>query len=210
MVSTQTLLLKHSYRRQGKEKNRILQEGGAFLPLSCGFQAPTLRLPHSGPADILGTEGFRVASQAPCKRMENGRKPRTEQKRPKNRKLSTARSGEERSKTIFGFSTFFSAIFGPIFPHFWRLLRTLLRTLPHNLLRTFLEARLALRPLNRAPKFRLITSRRKSLEVGSDPPFSSSLLLSSVLVRYGQMKRRHLRKSTAGRPGMPGQTCPFC
>ena len=29
----------------------VLQKGGAFLPLSCGFQAPTFRRPHLGPAD---------------------------------------------------------------------------------------------------------------------------------------------------------------
>ena len=28
-----------------------LQESGAFLPLSCGFQGPTFRLPPLGPAD---------------------------------------------------------------------------------------------------------------------------------------------------------------
>ena len=31
-----------------------LQESGAFLPLSCGFQAPTFRHPRLGQADILG------------------------------------------------------------------------------------------------------------------------------------------------------------
>ena len=30
-----------------------LQESGAFLPLSCGFQAPTFRHPRLGPADFL-------------------------------------------------------------------------------------------------------------------------------------------------------------
>ena len=29
-----------------------LQESGAFLPLSCGFQAPTFRNPRFGPADL--------------------------------------------------------------------------------------------------------------------------------------------------------------
>ena len=29
-----------------------LQESGAFLPLSCGFQAPTFRHPRFGPADF--------------------------------------------------------------------------------------------------------------------------------------------------------------
>ena len=32
------------------------QESGAFLPLSCGFQAPTFRLPRLGPADYFDTE----------------------------------------------------------------------------------------------------------------------------------------------------------
>ena len=30
-----------------------LQESGAFLPLSCGFQAPTFRHPRFGPADLF-------------------------------------------------------------------------------------------------------------------------------------------------------------
>ena len=30
-----------------------LQESGAFLPLSCGFQAPTFRHPRLGPAELL-------------------------------------------------------------------------------------------------------------------------------------------------------------
>ena len=34
-----------------------LQESGAFLPLSCGFQAPTFRHPRLGPADeVLGRD----------------------------------------------------------------------------------------------------------------------------------------------------------
>ena len=32
-----------------------LQESGAFLPLSCGFQAPTFRHPRWGPADVQGS-----------------------------------------------------------------------------------------------------------------------------------------------------------
>ena len=31
-----------------------LHESGAFLPLSCGFQAPTFRHPRLGPADFRG------------------------------------------------------------------------------------------------------------------------------------------------------------
>ena len=33
-----------------------LQESGAFLPLSCGFQAPTFRHPRFGPADVASPE----------------------------------------------------------------------------------------------------------------------------------------------------------
>ena len=36
-----------------------LQESGAFLPLSCGFQTPTFRLPCLGPADDF--DSFRLA-----------------------------------------------------------------------------------------------------------------------------------------------------
>ena len=32
----------------------VLQESGAFLPLSCGFQAPTFRHPPLGPAERSG------------------------------------------------------------------------------------------------------------------------------------------------------------
>ena len=34
-------------------ENPALQESGPFLPLSFGFQAPTFRRPHLGPADLL-------------------------------------------------------------------------------------------------------------------------------------------------------------
>ena len=33
-----------------------LQESGAFLPLSCGFQAPTFRHPRLGSADAIASE----------------------------------------------------------------------------------------------------------------------------------------------------------
>ena len=36
-----------------------LQESGAFLPLSCGFQAPTFRHPRLGPADNSRKRFFR-------------------------------------------------------------------------------------------------------------------------------------------------------
>ena len=36
-----------------------LQESGAFLPLSCGFQAPTFRHPRLGPADRIDLKVFR-------------------------------------------------------------------------------------------------------------------------------------------------------
>ena len=39
-----------------------LQESGAFLPLSCGFQAPTFRHPRLGSADPLFLMGYRVGS----------------------------------------------------------------------------------------------------------------------------------------------------
>ena len=37
-----------------------LQESGAFLPLSCGFQAPTFRHPRFGPAELQSLGDFRV------------------------------------------------------------------------------------------------------------------------------------------------------
>ena len=39
-----------------------LQESGAFLPLSCGFQAPTFRHPRFGPAEIIQVEFYRVGN----------------------------------------------------------------------------------------------------------------------------------------------------
>ena len=39
-----------------------LQESGAFLPLSCGFQAPTFRHPCLGPADGCSCWGTRPAA----------------------------------------------------------------------------------------------------------------------------------------------------
>ena len=39
-------------------KKAALQESGAFLPLSCGFQAPTFRLPRLGPADSKNRNNF--------------------------------------------------------------------------------------------------------------------------------------------------------
>ena len=39
-----------------------LQESGAFLPLSCGFQAPTFRHPRLGPADNLAEEKLVLAN----------------------------------------------------------------------------------------------------------------------------------------------------
>ena len=39
-----------------------LQESGAFLPLSCGFQAPTFRHPRLGPAEIQNRHPNRILS----------------------------------------------------------------------------------------------------------------------------------------------------
>ena len=44
-----------------------LQESGAFLPLSCGFQAPTFRHPRLGPADFSFCGAFRCCVvYSPC------------------------------------------------------------------------------------------------------------------------------------------------
>ena len=45
------LLLRQGDTMQYNIEKAALQESGAFLPLSCGFQAPTFRHPHLGPAD---------------------------------------------------------------------------------------------------------------------------------------------------------------
>ena len=41
-----------SKKPQRNIEKAALQESGAFLPLSCGFQAPTFRHPRLGPADF--------------------------------------------------------------------------------------------------------------------------------------------------------------
>ena len=43
-----------SKKMQCNIEKAALQESGAFLPLSCGFQAPTFRHPRLGPADQSG------------------------------------------------------------------------------------------------------------------------------------------------------------
>ena len=43
-----------SEKLQCNIEKAALQESGAFLPLSCGFQAPTFRHPRLGPVDFLG------------------------------------------------------------------------------------------------------------------------------------------------------------
>ena len=43
-----------SERLQCNIEKAALQKSGAFLPLSCGFQAPTFRHPRLGPADVAG------------------------------------------------------------------------------------------------------------------------------------------------------------
>ena len=46
-----------SEKLQCNIEKTALQESGAFLPLSCGFQAPTFRCPRSGPVELLGGGG---------------------------------------------------------------------------------------------------------------------------------------------------------
>ena len=43
-----------------------LQESGAFLPLSCGFQAPTFRHPRLGPAESDMLQKIRQTSHMHC------------------------------------------------------------------------------------------------------------------------------------------------
>ena len=45
--------LQQAKKLQCNIEKAALQESGAFLPLSCKFQAPTFRLPHLGPAEFL-------------------------------------------------------------------------------------------------------------------------------------------------------------
>ena len=49
-----------SEKLQCNIEKAALQESGAFLPLSCGFQAPTFRHPRLGPADKLLSGGYRA------------------------------------------------------------------------------------------------------------------------------------------------------
>ena len=42
-----------SEKLQRDIEKAALQESDVFLPLSCGFQAPTFRLPRLGPADMI-------------------------------------------------------------------------------------------------------------------------------------------------------------
>ena len=54
-----------SEKLQCNIEKAALQESGAFLPLSCGFQAPTFRHPRLGPAEIgaeKSTQTFFVQS----------------------------------------------------------------------------------------------------------------------------------------------------
>ena len=44
-----------SEKLQCNIEKAALQESGVFLPLSCGFQAPTFRHPRLGPADPCGS-----------------------------------------------------------------------------------------------------------------------------------------------------------
>ena len=54
-----------SEKLQCNIENAALQESGAFLPLSCGFQAPTFRHPRLGPAEIGTASHIAVASRDP-------------------------------------------------------------------------------------------------------------------------------------------------
>ena len=48
-----------SEKLQRNIEKAALQESGAFLPLSCGFQAPTCRHPRFGPAEVNSRRPFR-------------------------------------------------------------------------------------------------------------------------------------------------------
>ena len=54
-----------SEKLQCNIEKAALQKSGAFLPLSCGFQAPTFRHPRLGPADIGIQSGLRMQSKPP-------------------------------------------------------------------------------------------------------------------------------------------------
>ena len=51
-----------SEKLQCNIEKAALQESGAFLPLSCGFQAPTFRHPRLGPAEQVGKKNVRGAN----------------------------------------------------------------------------------------------------------------------------------------------------
>ena len=50
-----------------------LQESGAFLPLSCGFQAPTFRHPRLGPAELLVVAMHRSSKSQTAGRSQMGK-----------------------------------------------------------------------------------------------------------------------------------------
>ena len=54
-----------SERLQRNIEKAALQESGAFLPLSCGFQAPTSWHPRLGPAETLSALTFRISLDIP-------------------------------------------------------------------------------------------------------------------------------------------------
>ena len=49
-----------SEKLQCNIEKAALQESGAFLPLSCGFQAPTFRHPRLGPAELRHPSSSRI------------------------------------------------------------------------------------------------------------------------------------------------------
>ena len=56
-----------SEKLQCNIEKAALQESGAFLPLSCGFRAPTFRHPRLGPAETFFSQTFRALPGYPAK-----------------------------------------------------------------------------------------------------------------------------------------------
>ena len=54
-------------------KTQALQERGAFLPVSCGFQAPTFRPPCLGPADLKALKGYQASNRGSKGSRKNSR-----------------------------------------------------------------------------------------------------------------------------------------
>ena len=125
-----------SEKLQYNFEKAALQESGAFLPLSCGFQAPTFRHPRLGPDDIhegamfRALEFFRAANCAHtmgCNRaglLHNGKRAERQKwgKSGKNMEnLPRLKMGKKWPKNTekmenwpdFPFFWYFSAIFSP-------------------------------------------------------------------------------------------------